>query len=226
MNKNSPVGHVVVDALVRCDALRISTIKPFTLKSGLLSPVYFDCRKLISDPAVMSLVTGLFHYALAEFDYEPRRGYILLEKPPFPVIAGGESAGIPFATRLAASMGLSSAYVRKAQKEYGTKGKVEGASVEDRRVVLVEDLITDAGSKLEFIEALREAGAEVKLCMVVFDRQQGGEKALKEHGVELLSLANIDSLHNSGLVPAEVSDYFSDPAAWDKTFREQHPDRV
>jgi len=224
MNKNIPVGHVVVEALLGCGALKINVEEPFTLRSGRPSPVYFDCRRLIGDPVAMSLVTGLFHsYVVSTLK---RSAACRLRLQPPDVILGGESAGIPFAVRLSAEMRLPCGYVRKTKKSYGTRGGIEGVSVAGLNTLLVEDLITDGGSKLEFIESIKEAGGSLDLCFVVFDRQQGGEATLREHGVKLVSLANIDSFIESGLAPKEVFDYFDDPDEWAKKFREEHPDRV
>jgi orotate phosphoribosyltransferase len=86
----------------------------------------------------------------------------------FDVVAGGETAGIPFAAFLAERMGLPMAYVRKKPKGYGRNARIEGVVPEGARVLLVEDLATDGGSKLSFVEAIREAGALCHHATVVF----------------------------------------------------------
>ncbi|NJL29343.1 MAG: hypothetical protein HC897_16380, partial [Thermoanaerobaculia bacterium] len=100
-------------------------------------------------------------------------------------IAGGETAGIPFASYLAAALGLPLVYVRKKPKDYGIASRVEGRLERGARVVLVEDLITDGGSKLGFLDALAEVGGEVGHAVVLFDREQGGREMLAERGVAL-----------------------------------------
>src|SRR5690606_33840608 len=81
---------------------------------------------------------------------------------------GGETAGIPFAAWLSERLALPMVYVRKKPKGFGRNAQIEGTFPEGARVLLVEDLATDGGSKLAFIEALRTAGAEVAHCFVVF----------------------------------------------------------
>ena len=86
----------------------------------------------------------------------------------FDAVAGGETAGIPFAAWIAERLGLPMLYVRKQPKGFGRDAQIEGALAEGARVLLVEDLTTDGGSKIRFAEALRTAGAEVAHTFVVF----------------------------------------------------------
>jgi orotate phosphoribosyltransferase len=174
MAKSEPPFVDLVSALLLdAGAVKVSVAKPFKLTSGKLSPVYFDCRRLISFPATMTMLAGMFQWIIE------RRGVEV------DVVAGGESAGIPFADRLASVLGKPLVYVRKQAREHGTGSAVEGQIRTGARVVLVEDLITDGGSKMGFVQGLRDAGAVVEHCLVVLDREQGGAEALAEHGVKL-----------------------------------------
>ena len=96
-------------------------------------------------------------------------------------------------------------YVRKQAKEYGTRSAVEGGEVAGRRVVLVEDLVTDGASKLKFVCGLREAGAVVEDCLVVLDRQQGGGGLLAASGVRLHALTSLDVTLDEGKAVGAVS---------------------
>src|SRR3546814_10136010 len=95
-------------------------------------------------------------------------------------IAGGETAGIPFAAWIAERLGLPMLYVRKKPKGFGRDAQIEGAFREGSRVLLVEDLATDGGSKLNFVDAIRRAGAEIAHTFVIFRSE--------EHTSELQSL--------------------------------------
>lgn len=158
-------------------AIRVDFQKPFTLASGRNSPLYVDCRSLLSFPEVRSrAVEGLARLAAP------------LEADG---VAGCETAGIAWAALLAAALGLPAAYVRRAPKGHGRRQRIEGAVQKGQRWLLVDDLVTDGGSKVEFFEPLVEAGARVEHCLVLFDRQAGGRAFLKSHGIELHAVATL-----------------------------------
>jgi len=131
---------------------------PYTFTSGRKSPSYIDCRRIISFPAARRELTQL---AVALIERDIGRGEI-------DVIAGGETAGIPFAAWIADALDLPMIYVRKQAKGFGRMAQIEGELAEGARVLLVEDLTTDGGSKVRFVEALRAANAQVAHTYVVF----------------------------------------------------------
>lgn len=192
------------------EAVRISLEEPFRLASGNFSPIYINCRRVISEPAFM----GLYRAA----------GQTVLERggAGFEAVAGGETAGIPFAAYLAQGLGKRMLYVRKKAKGYGIASKVEGRVRAGDRVLLVEDLITDGGSKIGFLEALRQAGGAVTDALVLFDRQQGGAGTLESHGVRLHSVTDRATVlavaQEAELLGAAdrraVDAYFEDPRGW------------
>lgn len=130
--------------------------EPFTFTSGRISPVYVDCRRLISFPAERG--------TLMDFGAEILRK----ECPDLAYCAGGETAGIPYAAFLSERLNLPMLYVRKKPKGFGRMAQIEGVMEEGKKVALIEDLQTDGGSKKVFIDALREAGAIVEHSFVVF----------------------------------------------------------
>ncbi len=144
--------------LLETECVLFSPDDPFVLTSGRKSPVYTDCRRLISFPRARARLMAL--------------GCELLQRAvgceALDVVAGGETAGIPFAAWMAQILGLPMVYVRKQPKGFGRNAQIEGTFAEGARAVLVEDLATDGGSKLNFVNALRAAGAEVGHCFVVF----------------------------------------------------------
>ena len=168
--------------LLEVEAVRFMEDKPFIFTSGWASPVYTDCRRLISFPRVRAALIDL---AAAKLMREP--GF-----EQFDAVAGGETAGIPFAAWMADRLGLPMLYVRKQPKGFGRDARIEGALAEGARVLLVEDLTTDGGSKLKFAEALRTAGAEVAHTFVVFYYGvfTETEARLAGHGLRLHYLAS------------------------------------
>lgn len=167
--------------LLEVKAVHFNAENPFIFTSGWASPVYIDCRKLISFPRLRNAIID-FAVALVQREI----GYESLEG-----IAGGETAGIPFATLLADRLMLPMQYVRKKPKGFGRNAQIEGDLKEGSRILLVEDLTTDARSKINFCKALRQAGAQVDHAFVIFHYAifpQSTEN-MRAMGVNLHSLA-------------------------------------
>ncbi len=196
--------------LWRLEAVRVQPGEPFRLASGNHSPIYVNCRRVISEPGFMQL------FCAAATAICERRGV------GADAVAGGETAGIPFAAYLAQAMARPMAYVRKKAKGYGIASRVEGHLEAGARVLLVEDLITDGGSKLGFLDAVAAAGASVSDVLVLFDRQQGGAELLARRGVTLHAVADRATTlavgTAAGVLSAEAAEvveaYFRDPEAW------------
>jgi orotate phosphoribosyltransferase len=176
--------------LLETDSIVIDLARPFKLVSGRLSPVYVDCRRLISFPKAREAVIAAF-VELVERE-------IGLDQ--IDVIAGGETAGIPFAAFLAQRLGKPMIYVRKEPKGHGRGGWIEGVLEPGQRVLLVEDLVTDGGSKLRFVEGIAQAGGIVRDCLTVFEyfSERAGlrraREALSARGLRLYSLTNWDEV--------------------------------
>lgn len=152
------IAEATARMLLEIGAVHFRADEPYKLTSGLASPVYIDCRKLISYPRIRA--------ALMDFACSVVLRDAGFEK--FDAVAGGETAGIPFAAWIAERLGLPMQYVRKKPKGFGRDALIEGDLAEGQRVLLVEDLTTDGGSKIRFCEALRAAGAEVTDTLVIF----------------------------------------------------------
>ncbi len=174
------IARLTARMLLEIKAVHFNAETPFTLASGLPSPTYIDCRKLISYPRIRStLMDFLSVTVLREAGFEA-----------FDNIAGGETAGIPFAAMVAERLALPMTYVRKKPKGYGRNARIEGVMTEGQRVLLVEDLTTDGGSKLSFVDAIRETGASCGHTAVIFYYGifPDTEAKLGAHGVKLLHL--------------------------------------
>lgn len=175
------MAEMTVKMLLEINAVHFRADKPFQFTSGLASPVYIDCRKLISYPRIRNTLMDFAASILVR-----TAGF---EK--FDAVAGGETAGIPFAAWLAEKLTLPMQYVRKKPKGFGRDAQIEGDITEGQRVLLVEDLTTDGRSKIKFCEALRNAGAVVTDTVVVFfyDIFPETRELLEKHGLRLHYLA-------------------------------------
>ena len=174
------MARLTARMLLEIGAVHFNAEEPFTLASGLPSPTYIDCRKLISHPRIRStLMDFLAVTVMRDAGFEA-----------FDNIAGGETAGIPFAAMVAERMALPMTYVRKKPKGYGRNARIEGEMTPGQRVLLVEDLTTDGGSKLSFVDAIRETGASCAHTAVIFHYGifPQTEKTLGDHGVTLHAL--------------------------------------
>ena len=208
------IARLTARMLLEIKAVHFNADEPFILASGLPSPTYIDCRKLISYPRIRAtLMDFLTVTVMRNAGFEA-----------FDNIAGGETAGIPFAAFVAERMALPMSYVRKKPKGYGRNARIEGAMSEGERVLLVEDLTTDGGSKLSFVDAIRETGATCGHTAVIFYYGifPETEKTLGDHGVQLHHLciwADVvaearaqGAFEEATLI--EVESFLENPRAW------------
>ena len=171
------IARLTARMLLEIKAVHFNADEPFVLASGKPSPTYIDCRKLISFPRIRStLMDFLTVTVMRNAGFEA-----------FDNVAGGETAVIPFGAWVAERMALPMTYVRKKPKGYGRNARIEGAMSEGQRVLLVEDLTTDGGSKISFVDAIRETGATCAHTAVIFYYGifPQTEKTLGDHGVTL-----------------------------------------
>ncbi|MGB0682976.1 MAG: orotate phosphoribosyltransferase [Magnetovibrionaceae bacterium] len=210
----SPFGRETARILLDIKAVNFRPKEPYTLTAGWASPVYIDCRKLISfvpeRRRVIEMATELLKSAV---DLEQ-----------VGALAGGETAGIPYAAWLSESTGIPMVYVRKKPKGFGRMAQIEGDLPPGKTAILVEDLATDGGSKLTFVNVLREADTTVTDSFVVFfyGAFANALDSLKEHDLNLHYLATWHDV----LAEAEagqdfdaetldgVRDFLADPIAW------------
>ena len=210
------IARLTARMLLEIKAVNFRPEEPYVLASGLPSPSYIDCRKLISHPRIRAtLMDFLTVTILRDAGFEA-----------FDNIAGGETAGIPFAALVAERMALPMTYVRKKPKGYGRNARIEGEMSEGQRVLLVEDLTTDGGSKLSFVDAIRETGATCGDTAVIFYYGifPETEKTLADHGVRLHYLCTwwdvlAEAREQGAFSPetlAEVESFLTAPREWQK----------
>lgn len=204
--------ETVANALLDIGAVHYNDSTPFVLTSGTHSPVYVDCRKLISFPRQRSLIISLAAMAI-EKDLTER----------FDCIAGGETAGIPLAAWLAHELSLPMIYVRKKAKGFGRGSQIEGELKPGASVLLIEDLLFDAQSKLNFAASIRDAGARVEHTVVVFDYgSEASRRNLSSAGISLHALTNWSALlgvavQRNYFTAAQanvIRSFLQEPAAW------------
>lgn len=152
------IARTTAKFLLEINAIHFNSVSPFILTSGLKSPVYIDCRKLISYPKARSILINFLSDIVVN-----KIGLDKVES-----LVGGETAGIPFASFLASKLELPMHYVRKKPKGFGVNNYIEGNNIKGKKVILVEDLTTDGGSKIKFCNSIRKAGATVEETIVLF----------------------------------------------------------
>ncbi|MFC0384910.1 orotate phosphoribosyltransferase [Muricoccus vinaceus] len=206
-------GAAMARLLLEGGAVQVSHGQPFILAAGWASPAYIDCRLLIGDARLRRAATALAAEAI-------RAGFG--DAPP-EAVAGAETAGIPWAAWLAEALDLPLRYVRKRPLGIGRNAQVEGGPVEGMRVLLVDDLMTDGGSKVAFTRGLRSGGATVThaLCLFHHGTFPGGAERMEKLGLTLVSLASWrDVLAADGACALPDADravlerFLADPIGW------------
>lgn len=213
-NEKSTMANLMAKMLWEIRAVHFRPEEPYKLASGMMSPVYIDCRKLISYPRIRSAVMDFAAATvLAEAGFEQ-----------FDCVAGGETAGIPFAAFLAERLSLPMIYVRKKPKGHGRNAQIEGEMKDGARVLVIEDLTTAGGSMFTFIDAIRQAGGIVDHGMALFyygifeaaeARFANGKVNLHYIATwrEVLAVARQQSLFSPEKL-ASVEAFLDDPLAW------------
>jgi orotate phosphoribosyltransferase len=159
------------------------TTGTFTLRSGKTSNTYFDKYQFESDPQLLQQIA---------------QSMALLIPRGTQVLAGLEMGGIPVVTMLSQVTGIPAAFVRKNAKTYGTCRYVEGAALEDKTFVLVEDVVSSGGALLDALSKLKADGMRPSAALCVIDRETGGKEALALQALPLLSLFTFSQLERSG----------------------------
>lgn len=207
----SETASLVARALLEIGAVGFSPENPITFKSGIVSPVYVDNRRLPYWP-------DAWHVVIAGFE-----ALIDQQAIAFDVLGGIETAGIPHSAALSYAMRRPSIFVRKQPKEHGTRSRVEGGPVTGKRVLLVEDLVTTGGSSLSGVAALRDEGATVTdLIAIVSYGFREATDAFAAADVRLHTLTTFQHIIAQALASGRfdsatldiVNDWLSDPVGW------------
>ena len=186
----------IAEGLLSIRAVFFRPDEPFTWASGIKSPVYCDNRLILTAPAVRTEVETALTQIIRE------------EYPEVEVLMGTSTAGIAHAAIVGHMMGLPMGYVRSSGKDHGRKNQIEGRLEPGQKVVVIEDLISTAGSVLDVVQVLREAGADVLGVASIFTYgMEKGLTRLAQANVKNRSLTNFDVI---AAVAAEQN--YSQPA--------------
>lgn len=214
----SDTGRRIAELLLSTEAIQLYKERPFVFVSGRVSPVYIDCRRLLSFPEPRDeIVEALAQIARRDIGLDA-----------IDVIAGGETAGIPYAAFVAHFVRKPMIYIRKNPKGYGQSNQIEGILEAGQRVTLVEDLVTDGFSKLRFNIGVRAQKARITQCLCVFGYSSEsldlneGKKNLADHDIGLHTLCNWDDVLSAGEQKQyftdegrqHIVDFLKDPANW------------
>ena len=170
----------IANILLSIGCVNINFKNKFILTSGKKSPVYVDCRKLVSFPKEREIIINEMSKQIKDI----YKGEI--------IVAGGETAGIPYSSFISQKLKLPMVYIRKQPKGFGKGKLIEGEFKKKSKSILIEDMATDGGSKLHFINSMRKAHLSVKDIFVVFfyDIYPSAKENMKKMRVNLNYLAS------------------------------------
>lgn len=209
----SDTAELVAKLLLDIQAITLNSKKPFTYASGILSPVYTDCRILISYPNKRQIIRDLYIEAISE------------TKEQFEVIAGTATAGIPHAAWIADKLELPMIYVRKKPKDHGKGNQIEGILKNGQKVAVIEDLVSTGESSAETVRAIRNVGG---ICSHIFAIITYGMNKSQEvfaaNDITLTFLTDFATVvtvaEQEGYIKKEeqavIMDWVSDPSGWGK----------
>ena len=181
MNKN--LAYEVASSLLKIKAVFLRPNEPFTWASGIKSPIYCDNRLTLSYPEIRDIIENGLAELIKEY------------YPTCEVVMGTSTAGIPHAAYVSSILNLPMGYVRGGAKDHGRGNQIEGVVPKGKNVVVIEDLISTAGSSIEVVNILKEAGCNVLGIASIFSYElKKGIDRLKEADVINHSLSNFTTL--------------------------------
>lgn len=173
----------IARVLLEKKAVVLNAKDPFTFVSGIRSPIYCDNRQMIAYPEEREQIVDAFINESQNYDFD--------------IVAGTSTAGIPWASWISDKLNKPMAYIRGTKKGYGAGNQIEGADVDGRKVLVVEDLISTGGSSFNAVEAVREGGGNCIAVVAIFTYDfEKARKIFKEGGCKLLTITNFSTLVN------------------------------
>ncbi|WP_306352589.1 orotate phosphoribosyltransferase [Flavobacterium sp. '19STA2R22 D10 B1'] len=209
---NIDTAKKTAELLLQINAIKLNPKNPFTWASGWKSPIYCDNRITLSFPPIRNYIRDEFSKNI-----EKQFG-----KPD--VIAGVATGAIGIGILVAESMGLPFVYVRPEPKKHGRQNQIEGFLQKGQSVVVIEDLISTGNSSLMAVEALREAGANIKGMAAIFTYGFDISKDnFKKANIDLFTLSNYETLLEQAVVKKYITEeeqttlqeWSLSPSTWD-----------
>lgn len=213
MNQQENTSLSTAEFLLQIKAIKLDPNNPFTWTSGIKSPIYTDNRKILSYPKVRTYVRQEFARIISE------------EFPTVDIIAGVATGAIAHGVLVAQELGLPFVYVRTEKKAHGLENKIEGVVESGQNVVVIEDLVSTGKSSLQAVDALRDAGCNVKGMVAIFSYLlPEAVESFKKSNVQLVTLTDYDILIKKALMIKYISDsdlqnlmeWRKNPSAWGK----------
>lgn len=209
-------SKVVAKLLLELDAVTLNSKKPFRYASGILSPVYTDCRVLMAYPQKRRLIRDLYIDAIKKSNVS------------FEVVAGTATAGIPHAAWIADKLNLPMVYVRGKVKDHGKENLMEGIIEKGQTAIVIEDLVSTGESAINSVNAVRAAGGEVShVFSIISYGMDKAEDDFKDNDLTLISLTNFpDVVEEAAKMEyikkadqALILEWIRDPISWGKKYR-------
>ena len=209
----------IAKILLKNKAIILNAKDPFTFVSGMRSPIYCDNRRMIAYPRERVQIVNAFINELKRFNFD--------------IVAGTSTAGIPWASWISERLYKPLAYIRGSKKGHGARNQIEGANVEGKSVIIIEDLISTGGSSFCAVEAVREAGGGCVGVVAIFTYDfEGATRKFDEANCELLAITNFTTLLNvakeNGILNdnelAIVLNWNKDPQGWGQKHNFPNPD--
>ncbi len=209
MNRNS---EKVARILLSVNAVSLNPKKPFKFTSGILSPIYTDCRLLISNPNERKKIRDFYIKELRKFG-------------PFDVIAATATAGIPHAAWIADKLNLPMIYVRGKAKNHGKGNQIEGKIDKKQKVAVIEDLISTGESSKETVQAIRKEGGKASyIFSIITYRMKASYENFKANNITLISLTDLPTIvkvaEKSGYIKEKdkkmILEWTKNPPLWGK----------
>ncbi len=206
-------SETVAKILLELNAVTLNPKKPFKYASGIISPVYTDCRVLMAYPSKRKKVRDLYIDAIDKSGVK------------FDVVAGTATAGIPHASWIAEKLNLPMVYVRGKAKDHGKENLMEGIIKKGQKAIVIEDLVSTGESAINSVKAVRAAGGEISYVFSIIT--YGTEKAaesFKENRLKLISLTTfadvVEESQKLGLIENKeieiILNWIKDPQGWGK----------
>ena len=204
-------SEIVAQILLELHAVTLNSKKPFRYASGILSPVYTDCRVLIAYPDKRRQIRDLYIDAIENSGVS------------FDVIAGTATAGIPHAAWLADKLNLPMVYVRGKAKDHGKENLIEGIIKKGQKAIVIEDLISTGESAINSVNAIKAAGGIVEIVFsIITYGMKIAEDNLRQHQLKLISLTTFidvvrvaENLGQINLLEKQlILEWVKNPTAW------------